>query len=104
MSFKIVYEVGVIVIVLKICILVNWKKGLFIKEDFVYKKEKDVYECFVGKDILFSFVLIDKGKLLCVYMLVMICKGCIMKLWCIILLVGRWIWRFDDEEYVECVV
>lgn len=77
-SFKTVHEAGVTAIVPKIRTSANRKKGLFTKEDFVYKKEKDVYECPAGKDIPFSFVSTDKGKPLRAYMSVMTCKGCTM--------------------------
>ena len=66
-SFKTVHESGVTAIVPKIRTSANRSKGLFTKEDFVYSKEKDVYECPAGKDIPFSFVSTDKGKPLRAY-------------------------------------
>ena len=102
-SFKTVHEAGVTAIVPKIRTSANRKKGLFTKEDFVYNKEKDVYECPAGKDIPFSFVSTDKGKPLRAYMSVMTCKGCTMKSRCTTSPAGRRIRRLDDEEHVERV-
>ena len=102
-SFKTVHQAGVTAIVPKIRTSANRKKGLFTKEDFVYNKEKDVYECPGGKDIPFSFVSTDKGKPLRAYMSVMTCKGCTMKSRCTTSPAGKRIRRLDDEEDVERV-
>lgn len=102
-SFKAVHEAGVTAIVPKIRTSANRSKGLFTKEDFVYNKEKDVYECPAGKDIPFSFVSTDKGKPLRAYMSVMTCKGCAIKSRCTTSPAGRRIRRLDDEEHVERV-
>jgi transposase len=102
-SFKAVHEAGVNAIVPKTHTSGNRSKGLFTKEDFVYNKQKDVYECPAGKDIPFSFVTTDRGKSVRSYLSVMTCKDCSIKSRCTTSPSGRRIRRLEEEEHAERV-
>jgi transposase len=102
-SFKVAHEAGITAIVPKTHTSGNRRKGLFTKEDFIYNKEKDVYECPAGKDIPFSFVSTDRGKPVRGYLSVMTCKDCSMKSRCTTSSAGRRIRRLEDERHAERV-
>jgi transposase len=58
------------------------KRGMFIKDDYVYDKEKDVYICPAKREIPFSYLTKDRDKDMRVYMSIMVCKGCNFKKKC----------------------
>jgi transposase len=75
------------------------KKGMFSKEDFSYKAEKDVYVCPAGQELSNRGKGIEKGRQM-KYYTTAACGSCVMKKQCTEG-VQRRIKRLVDEEVME---
>ena len=76
-------------------------KGLFVKQDFVYLPDEDVYRCPAGERLVYSFTTVEKGRTLLRYSTTA-CRSCAIKDQCT---TGkeRRITRWQHEHVVEAV-
>ncbi|HEA26072.1 MAG TPA: IS1182 family transposase [Ectothiorhodospiraceae bacterium] len=78
----------------------NRKKGLFTKDDFIYDAEKDIYICPANKEIPYSFITNDKGKMNRGYISVLTCRDCSIRSQCTTSKARR-VWRWEHEARLE---
>ncbi len=79
----------------------NKAKGRFVKQDFVYLAEEDVYRCPAGERLVYRFTNQENGLSLCRYW-TNACQGCAIKDQCT---TGkeRRITRWEHEHVLEAV-
>jgi transposase len=78
----------------------NEKLGLFSKDDFIYDKGTDTYQCPAGAGLTFRFDTVEHGRHIRYYA-TPACGGCALKPQCTRSKGGRRITRWIDEHLLE---
>ena len=79
---------------------VNQKRGLFIKQDFVYDEAKDCYRCPQGEELTYRYESFELNRQIRYYATSK-CLGCPIKHRCTTNQRGRRISRWVDEKLME---
>src|SRR6266853_1933226 len=79
---------------------VNQKRGLFIKQDFLYDEAKDCYRCPQGEALTYRYESFEQGRLIRYYTTSK-CLTCPIKHRCTTNQRGRRITRWVDEKLLE---
>src|SRR6266571_3417447 len=79
---------------------VNRKRGLFIKQDFVYDEAKDCYRCPQGEELTYRYESFEQGRQIRYYTTSK-CLTCPIKHRCTTNQRGRRITRWVDEKFLE---
>ena len=78
----------------------NEKLGLFSKDDFIYDKATDTYQCPAGARLTFRFDTVEHGRHIRYYA-TPACGGCALKPQCTRSKGGRRMTRWVDEQLLE---
>ena len=78
----------------------NQKRGLFIKQDFVYDPAKDCYRCPAGAELTYRYESFEQGRQIRYYTTAK-CADCPIKEKCTTNARGRRITRWVDEKLLE---
>ena len=79
---------------------VNRKRGLFMKQDFVYDEAKDCYRCPQGEELTYRYESFEQGRQIRYYTTSK-CLTCPIKHRCTTNQRGRRITRWVDEKFLE---
>lgn len=93
-------EDGIIPYIPKPNTSVNYKLGLFGKEDFIYDSRKDCYYCPAGEKLNFRFETVEKGRQIRYYS-TSACQQCLLKSKCTRNKESRRITRWVHESIME---
>ena len=93
-------EAGITTYIPKPITSVNRKRGLFIKQDFVYDEAKDCYLCPAGAELIYRYESFEQGRLIRYYTTRQ-CLACPLKAKCTTNPRGRRITRWVDEKFLE---
>ncbi len=93
-------EAGIKTYIPKPITSVNQKRGLFIKQDFIYDEAKDCYCCPAGAELTFRYESFELGRQIRYYTTSK-CLGCPLRSKCTTNQRGRRISRWVDEKLLE---
>ncbi len=93
-------QAGVTAYIPKPITSVNRKRGLFIKQDFVYDDEKDCYRCPQGEELTYRYESFEQNRLIRYYTTSK-CRDCPVKSKCTTNSRGRRITRWVDEKLLD---
>ena len=93
-------EAGITTYIPKPITSVNQKRGLFIKQDFVYDEAKDCYRCPQGEELTFRYESFELQRQIRYYTTSK-CRDCPLKTKCTTNQRGRRITRWVDEKFLE---
>ncbi len=93
-------EAGIIAYIPKPLTSVNRKRGLFIKQDFVYDEAKDCYRCPQGEELTYRYESFEQNRQIRYYTTSK-CRDCPLKSKCTTNSRGRRITRWVDEKFLE---
>jgi transposase/macrodomain Ter protein organizer (MatP/YcbG family) len=93
-------EAGITTYIPKPITSINKKRGLFIKQDFVYDPAKDCYRCPAGAELTYRYESFEQGRQIRYYTTAK-CADCPIKEKCTTNQRGRRITRWVDEKLLE---
>src|SRR5438046_6730475 len=93
-------QAGIIAYIPKPLTSVNRKRGLFMKQDFVYDEAKDCYRCPQGEELTYRYESFEQGRQIRYYTTSK-CRDCPIKHRCTTNQRGRRITRWVDEKFLE---
>ena len=93
-------EAGITTYIPKPITSVNKKRGLFIKQDFVYDEAQDCYRCPAGAELTYRYESFEQGRQIRYYTTSK-CLTCLLKEQCTTNQRGRRITRWVDEKFLE---